>query len=168
MNAQLYISRAYSFICSVMCFTFIQFHHEKCLISMVIKFFCVMIIYFLVRGFWWSWFAVSLLHLGLELSSIMGHGLASDQNRYLGFGISFCKCIFIFPFFKIVEHHSQCCIVFLSFPDWAGFCGQPHFHDWFRNPGANDCLCCYHAKTSWVGWWVHLLCKIFEKWRFRF
>lgn len=36
-----------------------------------------------LRGVWWSWYAVSLLHLGLELSNTMAHDLAYDLSRYL-------------------------------------------------------------------------------------
>lgn len=36
-----------------------------------------------LRGAWWSWYAVSLLHLGLGLSNTMAHDLAYDLNRYI-------------------------------------------------------------------------------------
>lgn len=35
------------------------------------------------RDVWWSWYAVSLLHLGLGLSNTMVHGLAYDLSRYV-------------------------------------------------------------------------------------
>lgn len=51
------------------------------------------------RDVWWRWYAVSLLHPGLGLSSTMDQGLVCDQNRFVW-------CILMLP--CSCTHPSKC------------------------------------------------------------